>query len=266
MLAIVMEYCRLGNLHNMISQARQVGIHKAAGELPSLDRRKPTHYFWQSWQTRLQVAAGAAAGLEFMHRHGVVHRDLTSSNVVLDRIVMAEGGHSWVAKVCDFNLSRTIPQDSPDQLLPSTGTIYSEMWAAPELLQQGRRFGKPSDVFSMGIILYELLTLNLPYASRELTQREVGHLRAQLLVTVPEGHRPALPEDVDELAGPPLLPDPDAAAAMYGRLRALVLSCWEAELERRPSMAQVAEALTREMKCMAEARAAAKAARQSQGG
>lgn len=58
---------------------------------------KPALRFATSWDTRLSVAAGAAAGVAFMHHHGIVHRDLTSSNLVLD--LAKGGGAAWVAKV-----------------------------------------------------------------------------------------------------------------------------------------------------------------------
>jgi serine/threonine protein kinase len=58
---------------------------------------KPALRFALSWDTRLSVAEGAAAGVAFMHHHGIVHRDLTSSNLVLD--LAKGGGAAWVAKV-----------------------------------------------------------------------------------------------------------------------------------------------------------------------
>ncbi len=54
--------------------------------------------FYHNWERRLDVAAGTAAGLFHMHSKGVVHRDLTSYNVLLDA--------GFSARVCDFNLSR----------------------------------------------------------------------------------------------------------------------------------------------------------------
>lgn len=84
-----------------------------------------------------------------MHHHGIVHRDLTSSNLVLD--TSKGGGAGWVAKVCDFNLSRALPpqQSAASAVLQHSGTSYSPLWSSPELLR-GDPYGTQSDVYSFG--------------------------------------------------------------------------------------------------------------------
>jgi len=70
----------------LVLQARRVRAGLADGQSASeLRRQRPYGFqFYSDWLTRLEVARGAAAGLEYMHQHGVIHRDLTSYNLLLD--------------------------------------------------------------------------------------------------------------------------------------------------------------------------------------
>jgi serine/threonine protein kinase len=67
-------------------QARRVRAGLADGQSPAELRRLWPYgsQFACDWLTRLEVVRGAAAGLEYMHQHGVIHRDLTSYNLLLD--------------------------------------------------------------------------------------------------------------------------------------------------------------------------------------
>jgi serine/threonine protein kinase len=67
--------------------------------------------------------------------------DLTSNNVVLDTEQGPRGRPVWVAKICDFNLSRTLPRSA--EVCYNSGRMYSPLWASPELLK-GEAFGKPA--------------------------------------------------------------------------------------------------------------------------
>ncbi len=62
--------------------------------------------------------------------------------------------HALAVQVCDFNLARALKTDTVE---PSA-TLNSPAWSAPERLQ-GKRYGKSADVFSFGVILWELITL-----------------------------------------------------------------------------------------------------------
>lgn len=78
---------------------------------------------WHDWPTRLRLAQQASAALAFMHERNVLHRDVTSHNLLVTE--------NWEAKVADFNLSRAIAKDS----VPHSGSINSAQWAAPERLK-----------------------------------------------------------------------------------------------------------------------------------
>lgn len=135
---IVMEYVNGRTLGEIIRQA--VPLHRDA----------------------LEYGAQIAGALEHAHERGIIHRDLKSSNVVID----AKGE----AIVLDFGLARRLPDDADVQSREPTVTrpgalagTLSHM--APEVLR-GERADIRSDVWALGVLLYELVTGVLPFTGR----------------------------------------------------------------------------------------------------
>ncbi|KAH9742875.1 protein kinase domain-containing protein [Citrus sinensis] len=89
-------------------------------------------------------------GLMCIHRMKIVHRDLKSANCLVNK--------HWTVKICDFGLSRIIT-DSPMRDSSSAGTPE---WMAPELIRN-EPFTEKCDIFSLGVIMWELCTLNRPW-------------------------------------------------------------------------------------------------------
>lgn len=89
-------------------------------------------------------------GLMCIHRMKIVHRDLKSANCLVNK--------HWTVKICDFGLSRMMI-DVPMRDTSSAGTPE---WMAPELIRN-EPFTEKCDIFSFGVIMWELCTLNRPW-------------------------------------------------------------------------------------------------------
>ncbi|KAJ3672173.1 hypothetical protein LUZ60_006894 [Juncus effusus] len=107
-----------------------------------------------SWPMRLKVALDAAKGLTYLHEEmefQIIFRDLKTSNILLDE--------DWKAKLSDFGLARQGPDEGLSHV--STAIVGTLGYAAPEYIQTGRLTAK-SDIWSYGVVLYELITGRRP--------------------------------------------------------------------------------------------------------
>ena len=91
-----------------------------------------------SWETAVLMACDVAKGVNHLHSEGIIHRDLKSANLLIDR-----GG---MLKVADFGLARV-----KAQTLTMTGQCGTVQWMAPEVLAS-QRYAEPADVYSFGIV------------------------------------------------------------------------------------------------------------------
>src|SRR2546430_3703882 len=102
-------------------------------------------------RTTLEVGLEMARGLSFAHEHGLVHRDVKPQNVLLN----GDGG----AKVTDFGIARSL---DVEQGMTRTGTVLgTSNYIAPEQAS-GREVDVHTDVYSLRVVLYELLARDVP--------------------------------------------------------------------------------------------------------
>jgi len=156
----------------------------------------------------ITIMDAVLAGLSAAHRAGIVHRDVKPENVLL-----AEDGR---IKIGDFGLARATTANTAtgQQLL---GTIA---YLAPELVTRGTADAR-SDIYALGIMLYEMLVGEQPYKGEQPMQIAFQH--ATESVPRPSVRNPAVPEPLDELVlwATEKSPDerPDDAQQMLERLR-----------------------------------------------
>jgi eukaryotic-like serine/threonine-protein kinase len=112
----------------------------------------------------LEIAVEVARGLAFAHEQGLVHRDVKPQNILLN----GDGR----AKVTDFGIARTVDVDGMTQ----TGTVLgTSNYIAPEQAS-GQRVDAHSDVYALGVVLYELLAGEVPFPGESFVAVAMKHM------------------------------------------------------------------------------------------
>ncbi|XGW24421.1 hypothetical protein V3C99_006103, partial [Haemonchus contortus] len=173
---LVMEYCPNGQLGDILKSDRVIGWQE-----------------WCSWSRQI------AEGMEYLHKNKVIHRDLKSPNILFDE----EG----VVKICDFGTSHQQKKQN-STVMSFCGTVS---WMAPEVMKKQPCCEKV-DVYSYGVVLWELVTREQPYKNIN-----------QMAIIYGVGS--------NNLS----LPIPDSAP---DGLKMLMRQCWSTTPRNRPSFTQ----------------------------
>ena len=153
------------------------------------------------WQRALGVVAQVAESLAEAHDRGIYHRDIKPDNVLLDT---QHGGRDF-ARVVDFGIAK-LQNDGVD--LTQTGMILgTPAYLSPEQAR-GKLVDGQTDIYSLGVVLYEMLTGRRPFRDREITTLLFKHVHQpapSLREALPELSTPA---EVDALVQDMLAKDP----------------------------------------------------------
>jgi len=148
-------------------------------------------------QRAASIAADVAASLSFAHRHGVIHRDVKPSNVLL-----TEDGQ---VKVTDFGIARAATADGD---LTQTGAVMGTATYIPPEQAQGLVVDGRSDVYSLGVVLYEMLVGKVPFSGDSPLAIAYKHVRED--PPYPRTLVPEIPEALEAVVLKAMAKDPGA--------------------------------------------------------
>ncbi|MCW2915779.1 MAG: serine/threonine protein kinase [Actinomycetia bacterium] len=176
------------------------------------------------------VVLDVLEALEHCHAKGVVHRDIKPANIMLD-----ESGPRPVVKVMDFGIARLLSEEATR--LTSTGMLIgTPAYLSPEQAD-GKLVLPASDLYSLGCVLYELLTGRPPFAGETPSGVLMGHLLRT--PQAPSALRPGLSAQWDQAVLTALAKDPQDRYTNAADMRAALLNALE------PTAASVAAARDR---------------------
>lgn len=206
-ICIISEYCARGSLRDVLMRSNIKHL---------------------SWSTKLRLALGIAHGIQYLHNANppMIHRDLKSPNVLVD--------DSWHAKIADFGTLRFAEIVSSVQHTQSkihskedlanamvmTGLVGTTRWMAPEVIRGEKFYTHKVDIYSLGLILWELIEGKLPFESTRWNH--------EIEDFVLKGMRPVLRSDLCPL-----------------RWKLLIVSCWQSDPSQRPTIQQVIASMQR---------------------
>ncbi|KAL1542858.1 Serine/threonine-protein kinase sty46 [Salvia divinorum] len=151
----------------------------------------------------LKVATDVTRGMSYLHQNNIIHRDLKAANLLMD--------DNKVVKIADFGVARVLVQSGV--MTAETGTYR---WMAPEVIEH-KLYNHKADVFSFGVMLWELLTGKVPYAQLTPLQAAVGVVQKGLRPTIPSHTHPLMVE--------------------------LLERCWQQDPSLRPEFSEITEIL-----------------------
>jgi serine/threonine-protein kinase len=147
-------------------------------------------------ETAVRIVAQIGQALDYAHRRGVIHRDVKPSNVLMHE-------EEW-ALLTDFGLARML--ESTAQLTKSGEGLGTPAYMSPEQ-GQGAEIDRRSDVYSLGVVLYEMVTGKVPYEATTPMALMLKHITEDL--PLPRTVNPELPREIERVIVKSLAKDPD---------------------------------------------------------
>jgi len=117
-------------------------------------------------QQALDIIPGLCAALQYAHENGVFHRDIKPENILLD----TEGN----VKIADFGIARLIGDKAEFTLTRTGSTLGSTTYMAPEQIETPQDVDHRADIYSLGVVFYEMLTGSLPLGRLPAPSEKTG--------------------------------------------------------------------------------------------
>jgi serine/threonine-protein kinase len=141
--------------------------------------------------TAVEIAAQACAGLEYAHRQGIIHRDVKPGNLMVIG-GPAGGPPEMTVKLADFGIARAAEQTRLTQVGSVVGTAA---YLSPEQ-SRGEEATPISDVYSLGVVVYQMITGRLPYEGNSLAELAIRRENERPLP--PTSYKPEIPEALSQ--------------------------------------------------------------------
>jgi serine/threonine protein kinase len=151
----------------------------------------------------IAIALDIARGMEYIHSQGIIHRDLKPENILIDQ--------GFRLKIADFGIA--CEEVYCDMFHDDPGTFR---WMAPEMIKR-KSYDKKVDVYSFGLILWEMVAGTIPYQDMNPVQAAYAVVNKNLRPVIPVGCPPCM--------------------------RALIEQCWSLQPDKRPEFWQVMKVL-----------------------
>ncbi len=212
---LIMEYLEGQNLAEVLARTGPLDLATACGVLEPV-----------------LLALGAA------HEKGIVHRDLKPENIFLVRASYGDP----IIKLIDFGISKFIRETRPSRLTRTGFTLGTPAYMSPEHVRSPKYIDHRSDLFSIGVIFYELLTGSLPFDGDDYYQ-----LLSSILTTDPKplsASRSDLPEKVNTLIAGLLSKEPEQRPETTTALIEAI-GAYGSETKRRQGLVRLVEGITK---------------------
>jgi serine/threonine-protein kinase len=177
----------------------------------------------------LEVIADACQALNFSHQHGIIHRDVKPANIMISK--------AGAVKVMDFGIARALA-DSSNSVTRTAAVIGTAQYLSPEQAR-GERVAARSDVYSLGCVLYEMLTGEPPFVGDSPVAVAYQHVRED---PVPPSQRhPGISPELDAVVLKALTKNPDNRYQTAAEMRADLVRVHSGEKPEAPKVLTYAE-------------------------
>ncbi|MCE5287628.1 MAG: Stk1 family PASTA domain-containing Ser/Thr kinase [Nocardiaceae bacterium] len=155
----------------------------------------------------IEIIGDVCAALDFSHRRGIVHRDVKPANIMVSR--------SGAVKVMDFGIARAI-SESTSPITQTAGVIGTAQYLSPEQAR-GERVDRRSDVYSLGCVLYEILTGQPPFKGDSAVAVAYQHVRED--PRLPSTVLKTVPRELDSIILKAMAKNPDNRYSTAAEMR-----------------------------------------------